>query len=144
MTEQRAAAWTGMLAAAAAGSLFALSFVATPVKFLAPNVPLEHLLAVGRVTFRASLGFECLILTGLILTARGKGRWLVLAAASTLAVQWFLLMPQLDARTLARLAGERTDPSSLHHWWIAMDLVRLSFYLLIVRVALSSPPKTGR
>jgi hypothetical protein len=62
MTPPQARNWATILAAAALGSLFALSIISTPVKFLAPEVPLTHLLAVGRVRFRASLALECAFL----------------------------------------------------------------------------------
>lgn len=127
--------WTALLAGAALAVLFSLSFVATPVKFLAPEVPLSHLLAVGRVTFRASLAVESVILIGLVALARGSRRWLVVGAAVTLAVQWLALMPRLDERTLARIAGAAVEPSSLHHWWIALDVLRIGIYAFVVRRA---------
>lgn len=123
---------TALLALVAAAILLALSFVATPVKFLAQGVPLADLLAVGRVTFRASLAVELCLLLPLLVLAQGPSRWLVATAAAILAGQWLVLMPQLDARTLARIAGEIVAPSSLHAWWIAADAMRIAAYLLVV------------
>ena len=136
MTPCRRDLWTLVLAAAAFATLFALSFVATPVKFLASDVPIAHLLAVGRVTFRASLGAESLLLVLLLLTGRGRIRWLIVGAAAILLAQWLILMPRLDERTLARIAGAILEPSSLHHWWVVLDIARLGIYVLILRQAL--------
>lgn len=136
MTFSRRDLWTMVLAASAFATLFALSFVATPVKFLAPDVPIAHLLAVGRVTFRASLGMESVLLVALLLTARGRMRWLIVGAAAILLVQWLILMPRLDERTLSRIAGIILEPSSLHHWWIILDVSRLGIYALLLRKAL--------
>ena len=136
MTPNRRDRWTVVFAAAAFAALFALSFVATPVKFLAADVPIAHLLAVGRVTFRASLGVEGVLLALLVLTARGRIRWLIAGTAVLLLAQWLVLMPQLDERTLARIAGANLEPSSLHHWWIVLDTARLGLYALVLRKAL--------
>ena len=128
-------AWTMVLAASAFATLFALSFVATPVKFLAANVPIEHLLAVGRVTFRASLGVESVIVALLLLIARGRVRWLVMGSVAVLLAQWLILMPRLDERTLARMAGAILESSALHHWWIVLDIARLAIYAVILHKA---------
>lgn len=136
MTPYRRDLWTVVFAAAAFAALFALSFVATPVKFLAPDVPIAHLLAVGRVTFRASLGVEGVLLALLVVTAHSRIRWLIVGSAALLLVQWLVLMPRLDERTLARIAGAVLEPSSLHHWWIVLDTLRLGLYALILRMAL--------
>lgn len=131
----RREAWIVALAAASLAALFALSFVATPVKFLAADVPIAHLLAVGRVTFRASLAVEGILLLALLFATYGKMRWLTAAIAAILLGQWLVLMPQLDERTLARIAGAVLEPSSLHRWWIVLDVVRLALYALILRLA---------
>ena len=135
MTQNRRDLWALALASAAFASLASLSFVATPVKFLAQEVPIAHLLAVGRVTFRASLALECCLLLGLLLTASGRVRWLAFGAATVLAFQWLALMPTLDERTLARIAGNVPAPSSLHYWWILLDAARLGIYAIIMRLA---------
>lgn len=128
--------WTMIIAMAAFASLASLSFVATPVKFLAEGVPIANLLAVGRVTFRASLALEIVLLSTLALVVPKHGRVLVCCAATLLLAQWLLLMPELDARTLARMAGAVPAPSSLHLWWIVLDAARLLTYGLVMRKSL--------
>lgn len=133
--------WTGALACALAGALLALSFVATPAKFLASGVPLEHLLMVGRVTFRASLATELILLTGLLLVARGRLRWIAALAAIILAAQWLAIMPPLDARTLARIEGEVLPPSALHLLWIAADVLRIALYVAVSALSFAPTPR---
>lgn len=128
--------WTGVLSIAAASFIAALSFVATPVKFAAPDVPLGHLLAVGRVTFRASLTCEVAILLPLILVATAKIRLILAGAAAVLALQWLALMPTLDARTVTVMAGGTVGPSSFHGWWIAADALRIVLYASVSRLTL--------
>ena len=134
MMAGRRGLWALIFAVTAFASLAALSFVATPVKFLAQEVPIAHLLAVGRVTFRASLAVEGALLVALVITTRGRARWLTCCAAAALALQWLALMPGLDERTLARMAGPVLVPSSLHHWWIVLDVVRLGIYALTIAI----------
>ena len=135
MTATRRDLWTLMFGMAALASLATLSFVATPVKFVAQDVPIAHLLAVGRVTFRASLALEVILIVSLLVTAEKQSRYLTCFAASVLAFQWIVLMPGLDERTLARMAGTPLTQSSLHHWWIMLDIARLAIYALIVGIA---------
>lgn len=127
----------GILAVVAASLIAFLSFVATPVKFLADEVPLAHLLAVGRVTYRASLVCELALLVPLSILATDKARAIIVAAAAVLAAQWLGLMPTLDARTTAVMAGDTVAPSSLHNWWIAADSARILLYVAVARLALA-------
>ncbi len=120
--------WCGAVASGATGILFALSFVATPVKFMAPNVAIADLLAVGRVTFRASFTVELVMLAIMLVLARGRARYLIVLAGTILAMQWLALMPSLDARTLAVMMGDPPPPSPLHIYWIAADILRLGIY----------------
>ena len=125
----------GALSWGAAGLLAALSFVATPAKFLATNVPLEHLLAVGRVTFRASLAAEGVLLFLLLLISWRRLRWWPAAIAALLAAQHLLLMPALDARTLAVMEGAVLAPSPLHALWVLADVLRIGGYGVLGTIA---------
>lgn len=126
-----------ILAIIAASLIAFLSFVATPVKFLAEDVPLAHLLAVGRVTFRASLACELAILVPLSILVKGKAWATIVAAATVLGFQWFGLMPALDARTVTVIAGKSVASSSLHGWWIAADAARFLLYAAAARLSLA-------
>ena len=144
MTSSERAVWLLIIATGALTTLLILSFVATPVKFLAEDVPLEQLLAVGRVTFRASLVCEAAFVAGLMLIARGGARWLAAAASALLLIQWLFLMPLLEVRTLARMAGHQLAPSSLHVWWVVFDVTRIGVYSLILRSAVRTLMMTAR
>ncbi len=120
-----------LIAVFAAGTLFALSFVATPVKFLAEGVTISDLLAVGRVTFRASLVVELAFVSVLVIVATGRSRALAISIIAMPGVQHLGLMPALDARTLATMAGETLAPSHLHTIWIGLDVAKLSALLWI-------------
>ncbi|RPF71109.1 hypothetical protein [Aurantiacibacter spongiae] len=137
MTAYRRSSATAMVAVAACTILFALSFLATPVKFLADGVPIEHLLAVGRVTFRASAASEAVLLVLLVILAPGRSRIVACSVAALLAFQWLVLMPELDARTLARMSGRVMPSSGLHGWWIALDVLRIVLYAAIARAAIA-------
>ena len=136
MTAYRRSSATAMVAVAACAILFALSFLATPVKFLADGVPIEHLLAVGRVTFRASAASEAVLLVLLVILARGRSRIVACSVVALLAFQWLVLMPDLDARTLARMSGAVLPASGLHGWWISLDVLRIVLYAAIARAAM--------
>lgn len=114
------------LAFTAAGLLCGLSFVAAPVKFLADDVPLSDLLAVGRVTFRASAVAESGLFLSLILTAQNRARRLAVATAAILFVQHLAIMPTLDASTLAVMHGEPPKSGWLHWLWIGCDLAKMA------------------
>lgn len=126
---------TGIMAIVSASSLFTLSFVATPIKFLAKDVPIEHLLAVGRVTFRASAAVETLLLLLIFAFAKGWNRVIALFTGAVLTVQWVVIMPELDARTLARIAGEVLPASGLHALWIVADTIRIVLYASVAMKA---------
>ena len=140
----RSALRTLGLAVAVLTTLFSLSFIATPVKFLAADVPMPHLLAVGRVTFRASVAIESVLLFALFVSARGTSRRLITVAIAIVALQWIVIMPELDDRTMARIAGAVVEPSSLHNCWIGLDVMRLAIYALVVHACARHLRETAR
>jgi len=94
-----------------AGLVIGVSLLATPVKFLAPDLSLEHALQVGRVTFRAMGATELvLLLLALALAARSSSirwntvKWPVVIGA-LLVFQYLLVLPLLAARTDEVMAG---------------------------------------
>ena len=94
--------------------------------------PSSHLLALDAFRPPNRLAVELAFLGGWLAGARkGNGSP---GAAVILGLQWLALMPQLDERTLARIGGAEVSSSSLHYWWIAMDVARLALYGIIVAV----------
>lgn len=114
--------WRTTLALVWAGMLIGVSFIATPVKFEAPSLALGPALDVGRHTFALFTKLEWLMLSLILLantcrrasasqTAKGLVPWLLLGI---LLAQTFWLLPMLDLRVSAVLAGI-PKPASFHH-----------------------------
>lgn len=102
------------------GVLLGVSFLATPVKFLAPSLDLPTALDVGRVTFALFIKVEwvlCALLVAGVLAGQEYGllRWSGVAVlAVILLVQTVWLLPVLDARVGQIMAG-LTVPRTPHH-----------------------------
>ena len=119
-----------------AGLVLGVSFVATPVKFLAPSLSLADALAVGRVTFAALQWIECaavVALAVLIWTTTPRRRALVLLAAivAILVCQYAWMLPILDARVQAIIDGQHLPPSFLHWIYTVLELVKVPLLVLI-------------
>ena len=118
-----------------AGLVIGVSFVATPVKFLAPSLSLTDALAVGRVTFEALKWIECVAVVALgtsIWIAAPRRRELALlgSVALILLCQYAWMLPILDARVQTIIDGQSLPPSSLH--WIYTVLESMKVALLVV------------
>lgn len=120
--------WTGLVCG--------VSFVATPAKFLTPNLPAPLAFDIGRYVFHASSavqwGFAVLVI--ILVAAARPGRATVLAASVavlSLALQSFWLLPVLDHRIDLLLAG-RPAPASIHHSVFAVVEVAKVLALLLL------------
>lgn len=114
------------------GMLLGVSFLATPVKFLAPSLTLPVALDVGRQTFATFNWVEIGLWTMLLASAlAGRTRWRVVTVVAgigaVLALQTLWLLPTLDARVEAILRGGMPPPSSLHLVYILLDVLKLVF-----------------
>jgi hypothetical protein len=131
--------WTAALLIAASaygGMLAGVSFLATPVKFLAPSLQLPVALDVGRHTFAAFNKAEwaaAAILLACCVAARARTASIAaMTIALILLVDTSWLLPALDARVAAIMRGEWPEPSALHHIYIALDVAK---FVLLVAVA---------
>ncbi|MGM0631755.1 MAG: DUF4149 domain-containing protein [Pseudomonadota bacterium] len=128
--------WTAILATLYIGLLLGVSFLATPVKFLAPSLTLPVALDVGRQTFMVFNIMElvcALTLLVLAFLARDRrSRVLVGGVLLLVFIQTVWLLPVLDARVEIILQGDAPPPSQLHTLYIAMDVLKLG---LLVAVA---------
>ena len=121
------------------GMLVGVSFLATPVKFRAPSLDLPVALDVGRVTFALFSRVEW-IAVALLLLAIALPRlsgWMIAAAivaVALLAAEFFWLLPVLDARVAAIIAGEAVQPSP-HHFIYALAEAAKAALLLIIGLA---------
>lgn len=117
-----------------AGLSVGVAFLATPVKFLAPSLTLPVALDVGRHTFSIYNQAELALLFVLILLGVRSRLWprryLALAAPGVIvAVQATWLIPALDARVSAILAGQTPPASSLHALYIGAELAKVLWLL---------------
>lgn len=130
------------------GMLVGVSFLATPVKFQAPSLDLPVALDVGRVTFALFSRIEwipAVLLLAVVVLPRLSG-WMIAAAigiVALLAAEFFWLLPALDTRVAAIIAGEPL-PSSPHHFLYASAEVVKALLLLAIGLGgllrLASPP----
>lgn len=118
-----------LLAVLWAGLLLGVSFLATPVKFLAPSLSLPVALDVGRQTFMVFNWVEvtlAVLLSVLVLTATQRWiRAMAVTIALIVAMQTLWLLPVLDARVQVILDGSTPPPSALHMIYIAADALKL-------------------
>lgn len=130
------------------GLLLGVSFLATPVKFMAPSLSLSVALDVGRQTFTVFNMIEALLsvtLVSLALTSRHSRPMIVAVVMVVLVVlQRFWLLPVLDARVETILQGEQPPPSSLHEVYIAVDVVKLGLLSLAAVLTWRAHPRLER
>ena len=111
------------------GLLLGVSFIATPVKFQAASLSLPVALDVGQVTFALLSKVEWVLAAltaGCLLWAR-PGRRVALIFVMLLTVvaaQGFWLLPVLDARLEAVIAGSPPPPSSHHVIYIIAEVAK--------------------
>lgn len=120
--------WTGLL--------LGVSFLATPVKFLAPSLSLPVALDVGRQTFMVFNWVEvALALLLVALTVGTASRWMQATAvtiALIVAMQTIWLLPVLDARVQVILDGSTPPSSVLHMIYIVADALKLTLLAIFV------------
>lgn len=119
----------GLLPAIWLGLLIGVSFIATPVKFTAPTLDLGPALDVGRVTFGLFSKVERVVAAILLLVAvlarfppwRSAGIGLLVIAVGLQAL-W--LLPALDARVAAVIAGTPPPPSWHHTAYAGLEVAK--------------------
>ena len=121
------------------GMIIGLSFIETPLKFLAPGITTPLGLGIGRLVFTALSIAGWVLWVVIVLLALARPResrrgWLLVAAMGVVAaVQSFVIRPALAARSDVIIAGGDPGESWLHYGYIAAELVllfTLLFYLI--------------
>jgi hypothetical protein len=112
------------------GLLIGVSFIATPVKFLAPSLSLQVALDVGRATFAVwnIVEWAMLGIVALLAVAGRVGKFFTLSLALLLfmmLIQTFYALPILNQRVATIIAGGRPDPSSDHLFYIVVEVTKL-------------------
>lgn len=113
------------------GVVAGISLVAQPVKFHTPELMTPQLVAVGATIFHGSHVVQWgLLLALFIIVPRRKASLRAALAISIsaliLATQQFVLTPMLEARLMLMKAGQPLPGSSLHGWYIALEIVKLA------------------
>ncbi|WP_044510273.1 hypothetical protein [Hymenobacter sp. DG25B] len=118
-----------------AGMVLAISFLEAPLKFTAPHITVPLGLGIGRIVFQALNKVE-LALSVVALVCAGRLRlpshiWLtLLTALLVLLAQTLWLLPALDVRAEALLAGHPAPPSSQHVVYIILEVSKVAALLL--------------
>ena len=120
------------------GLLVGVSFVATPVKFSAESLTLPVALDVGRATFRFFNNVEWIAFGALVVAVILSGPLAFPSAITALLgtillAQTVWLLPTLDGRIAAIIAGQTVTHSIDHFIYIGLDVSKAAFLLLIIR-----------
>ena len=119
-----------------AGLLIGVSFIATPVKFGATSLSLPVALDVGRVTFALFNIVEWIAFTALVVAVVFSGPSVPSSAmtallAALLAAQTVWLLPVMNERIGAIIAGQ-SPPTAPYHWiYIGMDVTKVGLLIAI-------------
>jgi len=113
-----------------AGILLGVSFLTTPIKFLAPSLTLPIALDIGKVTFHVLIKLEwflvCTYFIILWFNPLSKlGYVFVFIIFIALATQTFWVLPTLDARVILIQQGESLRSSYYHFIYIVLDLIKI-------------------
>lgn len=125
--------WAGMVAG--------ISFIEAPVKFTAPKVTLAIGLGIGRLVFgwlnKAEIILCATMLLAAVYSRPGRQIWTTaLSLTVILLIQTFWLLPALDVRALAIIAGENVPASNLHFVYVALEMSKLILLIITGYMAL--------
>lgn len=134
-------AWMVVISLLWAGMVLGVSFLATPVKFMAPSLTLPVALDVGRQTFGVFTKLELLLALILLILVwvQGAGslqrplyRRLISSLLLVLVLlQLLWLRPVLDDRVEIILQGGQPPSSWLHNVYIVVEVVKLAGLLVL-------------
>ncbi|UOG74778.1 hypothetical protein MTX78_22005 [Hymenobacter tibetensis] len=118
-----------------AGLVAGISFLEAPLKFTAPNITVPLGLGIGRIVFAALNKAELVLAalaagSALYLRVPARLGFLLAVVGGILLLQTFWLLPGLDVRAQALLAGRPAPPNSLHLLYIGLEVVKLLGLLL--------------
>lgn len=125
------------------GLIVGLSFIETPLKFLAPGITIPLGLGIGRLVFTALslagwLLWVVLVVLGAFRPRLSRGGWMLIGAAGAVAAaQSLIIRPALAARSDVIIAGGDPGESWLHYGYIAAELalvaVLVGYLALMIR-----------
>lgn len=120
------------------GLVCGLSFIEAPLKFQAPGITIPLGLGIGKLVFgtltKLELVISLLLIAFLSLKEAKWKTWLLfLIPILIVVIDNFLLMPVLNQRTEMIINGGTPPLSSLHLWYIILEVVKV-FALLFAGV----------
>lgn len=117
-----------------AGEIIGLSFIATPAKFLATDLTVPQLLLVGRATFGVQQWIETgfiILLLGLVFYRTMQNTLTpieiinVVVVGTLYLVQYYWVLPILDARVTLIQTGADVPSSNLHSIYVIIELAKI-------------------
>lgn len=130
--------------------IIGLSFIETPLKFLAPGITTPLGLGIGRLVFTAlsiagGVLLAAIALTGLQGARENRAGWTLIGSmAVVVVVQSFVIRPLLAARSDVVIAGGDPGESWLHYGYIGAEFVLLAVLLAyLVHAARRSDAGSG-
>lgn len=131
------------------GFVCAISFMEAWLKFRAPGIDVPLGLGIGRLVFNALNKVEWVCFALIVLQ-------LFLDQASTVKAQWVTmgilfilllaqtcwLLPALDTRAELLISGQSLPPSSLHFYYVALEIIK-TVLLVLTMVRMAAPSRTG-
>lgn len=118
------------------GFICAISFMEAWIKFQAEGVTTSIGVAIGRLVFNALNKVEILLSSIIILLlflALNKTKKVLIMAfipIIILLIQTFFLLPRLDQRAQLIINGEQIVNSSLHFYYVALEVAKLLSLLI--------------
>lgn len=135
----RAATALPVVALVWAGVTIGGSMIAAPSKFQAASLTLAQTLEVGRAQFfwlGVAESLLCAALIGVIALRPANARLRMGAPILVFGIQWLIVMPFLDDRTVRRIAGEPVGESHLHLVFVVLDILKVVMLIAVGVAAL--------
>ncbi|WP_277632918.1 hypothetical protein [Avrilella dinanensis] len=112
------------------GFVLAISFLEAWLKFQAPGITIPLGLGIGRLVFFALNKTEWFFAVLILLMQIKSGNWKQirmewLALLIILLLQTFCLLPLLDARAEKVIQMVEIEPSSLHYYYVALEMIKV-------------------
>lgn len=112
------------------GFVLAISFLEAWLKFQAPGITIPLGLGIGRLVFFALNKTEWFFAVLILLMQIKSGNWKQirmewLALLIILLLQTFWLLPLLDARAEKVIQMVEIEPSSLHYYYVALEMIKV-------------------
>ena len=112
------------------GFVLAISFLEAWLKFQAPGITIPLGLGIGRLVFFALNKTEWFFAVLILLMQIKSGNWKQIrmewsALLIILLLQTFWLLPLLDTRAEKVIQMVEIEPSSLHYYYVALEMIKV-------------------